>query len=398
MHLLEKYALSTGSKISKPFILKKYFPLPFEKYVTIQNSSGMGGKCFDYFQDVIDFIFPILEQNGYKIIQIGSKDDAPLNKVIPLQGMTNINQTAFILDNSKLHIGNDSFAIHMCSAFNIPLIALYSVSSPQIAGPFWKNDNQICLTPDNWKPSFNPNENPKKVNEIKIEKIIEAVHQLLFNKIDTSIKTLFIGSNYINQIVEVFPNQVVPTQFFQNHVLNIRFDYKKQLDEKDYIGSLNNINSRPCTIITDKPFNIQPFIDLKDNIKHIFYNITEGIDLQFLNQLSFLGSNHSLLFYLSNNEDILNQRKLECVDLPLNINIIQKNQKLDFNIDENTFYKSKKIILFDNKTYISKSAQESDKPIDINSNLLVQKISDIKNIDLFIREDSEYSLIYKNLI
>jgi len=57
MHLLETYALTTGSKIKKPFILKKYFPLPFERYVTIQNSSGMPGKCYDYFQEVIDFIF-----------------------------------------------------------------------------------------------------------------------------------------------------------------------------------------------------------------------------------------------------------------------------------------------------------------------------------------------------
>jgi ADP-heptose:LPS heptosyltransferase len=92
-----------------------------------------------------------------------------------LQGQTNINQTAFILENSKLHIGNDSFAIHMCSAFDVPLIGLYSVSSPEIAGPFWKNKNQICLTPKNWKPSFNPNESPKRVNEIKIESIIESI-------------------------------------------------------------------------------------------------------------------------------------------------------------------------------------------------------------------------------
>ncbi|MEY4342988.1 MAG: hypothetical protein RL736_784 [Pseudomonadota bacterium] len=124
MHLLEKYALNTGSKITKPFIIKKYFPVPYEKYITVQNSSGMSGKCYDYFQDVIDFLFPILEKNGYKIIQIGSKTDSSLNKVINLQGSTDINQTAFILNNSKLHIGNDSFAIHMCSAFEIPLIAL----------------------------------------------------------------------------------------------------------------------------------------------------------------------------------------------------------------------------------------------------------------------------------
>jgi ADP-heptose:LPS heptosyltransferase len=102
MHLLETYALSTGSKISKPFIIKKYFPLPTNKYITIQNSSGMNGKCYDYFQDVIDFLYEKLNSKGFQIIQIGSKEDKPLNRVINLQGQTDINQTAFILNNSSL--------------------------------------------------------------------------------------------------------------------------------------------------------------------------------------------------------------------------------------------------------------------------------------------------------
>jgi hypothetical protein len=397
MHLLEKYALSTGSKIKQPFILKKYFPLPFDKYITIQNSSGMNGKCYDYFQDVIDFIFPILEKNGYKIVQIGSKEDTPLNKVINLQGFTNINQTAFILNNSKLHIGNDSFAIHMCSAFGIPLIALYSVSSPEIAGPFWKNQKQICLTPENWKPSFNPNENPKRVNEIKIEKIINGINKLLFNNEKEFIETLIVGKDYKNNIIiEIFPNHVVPIQIFPNQILNIRFDYQKNLTEQDYLATLNNINSRPCAIVTDKPFNLQPFLQLKDKIKHIFYDITQDINLEFINQLSLSGINYTLIFYLKNNENILNSRKLECIDSPFNINVIEQKTKFNIHIDSNTFYKSKKIILFNNQTYISKAAQECNKPINLNNNFLIQNLNELNNLDSFIEKDLDYSLIYQD--
>jgi hypothetical protein len=54
-HLLETYSLQTGAKISKPFIIKNFYPVP-EKYITIHNSSGMGAKNYDYFQDVIDEI------------------------------------------------------------------------------------------------------------------------------------------------------------------------------------------------------------------------------------------------------------------------------------------------------------------------------------------------------
>jgi hypothetical protein len=399
MHLLEKYALSTGSKIKKPFIIKKYFPLPFEKYITIQNSSGMTGKCYDYFQDVIDFILPKLEKNGYKIVQIGSKEDAPLNNVINLQGMTNINQTAFILDNSKLHIGNDSFAIHMCSAFGIPLIALYSISSPEIAGPFWKNNNQICLTPENWAPSFNPNEIPKRVNEIKIEKIINSINKLLFKEDSESIDTLSIGHEYKqNIIVEIFPNHIIPSEIFPNQILNIRFDYQKELNEQDYTATLNNISTRACTIITDKPFNLQPFFQLKDKIKHIFYDVTKNINLEFINQMSVLGFNFTLIFYLSNNNEILNIRKFECIDYPFNINIVEEPTKFNIEINSNTFYKSKKIILFNNQTYLSKAAQESNKPINLNNGLLIQNLNEIADLDIFVKKDLNYSLVYKNLV
>jgi ADP-heptose:LPS heptosyltransferase len=192
MHLLETYALATGSKIKKPFINKKFFPVPFEKYITIQNSSGMQGKCYDYFQDVVDFIHEDLEKIGYKIIQIGSKDDRALKHVFHLQGQTNINQTAFILENSKLHVGNDSFAIHMCSAFGVPLIGLYSVSSPEIAGPFWKDNNQNCLTPENLgllligKPRFIPATVMAVLKVLKFSIILSVC--LLYSDIDTSFK------------------------------------------------------------------------------------------------------------------------------------------------------------------------------------------------------------------
>ena len=287
----------------------------------------------------------------------------------------------------------------MCSAFEVPLIALYSISSPEIAGPFWKNQNQICLVPDNWKPSFNPNENPKKVNKIKIEKIIDSVNYLLFNKSNKSIETVFVGNNYQqNTIIEIFPNQIISNDFFTNQILNIRFDYKDILNDKDHIATLNNLNYRPCIIITDKPFNLQPYFQFKEKIKNIFYDITNDINLEFIKQLSNLGFKYSLIFYLSDNEDILNSRKLECIDFPFNINVINENNKLDIQIHKNTFYKSKKIIIFNNKTYLSKAAQEEDLPVDIKNDFLIQNLNDIKNLNTFIKKDLNYSLIYNDLI
>jgi hypothetical protein len=395
MHLLETYALSTGSKITKPFIIKKYFPLPTNKYITIQNSSGMSGKCYDYFQDVIDFLYEKLNILGYQIIQIGSKEDKPLQRVFHLQGQTDINQTAFILNNSSLHIGNDSFAIHMCSAFGVPLIGLYSVSSPQIAGPFWKNKKQICLTPSNWRPSFNPNENPKKVNEIKIEKIIQSIETILFDKIETNVHTLHIGEEYNKYLIETVANQIIPPEAFKGQILNIRIDYKyEDLDTDDYNSLYHNLNIRNCVWITDKKINLKPFFHLKDKIPVIFYDITNQINIDFINEANFLGFKLSCIFNLKNNEEILNQRKLELIDLPQSIEVINIKSNLDYEIKDNTYYKSSKILIANNQFFLSKTAYKENKPVINNGSPLIQKLSEIQNLESFVENDLKYSFIF----
>jgi hypothetical protein len=397
MHLLETYALSTGSKISKPFIIKKYFPLPTNKYITIQNSSGMNGKCYDYYQEVIDFIYDDLEKIGYKIIQIGSKEDKPLKKVINLQGQTNINQTAFILDNSSLHVGNDSFAIHMCSAFDVPLIGLYSVSSPEIAGPFWKNNKQICLTPKDWRPSFNPNESPKKVNEILIEDIVKSVFSLLNINTQNNIETIHIGEDYDKFFVEVTSNQIIPKDIFPNENIHIRLDYKEEnLDESDYQSIYSNLNIRNCVIITDKALNLKPFFNLKSKVSCIFYNITNNINKDFIKEANMLGFKLVCIFDLNkDNEKILNQRKFELIDYPQSVEIVEFKNIFTFKVDNNTYYKSNKILIANNKFYLSRQAYKENKSIDINNYPLIQPLNEIQNLESFYNYDSKYSLIFK---
>jgi hypothetical protein len=398
MHLVETYSLSTGSKIKKPFIHKKFFPLPFDKYITIQNSSGMQGKCYDYFQEVVNFVYEDLEKFGYKIIQIGNKNDKPLTNVFNLQGQTNINQTAFILENSKLHIGNDSFAIHMCSAFGVPLIGLYSVSSPEIAGPFWKNKNQICLTPKNWKPSFNPNESPKRINEIKIESIIESIKLLLNINFSQNIETLFIGQRYGQILLESTPSIILQNNIFPEIPLNIRFDYIEEIQENDYICTLNNLNIRKCTIITDKALEIEKLAQLKDKIINVFYDITfNNIDFDFINKVKLLGIKIDFIFNKSKNRDesILNNKKLELVEHQEIIHVVENPEKPTEKIKESAFYKSKKIIFGNNNAYLSKAAYLENKSINLDKLDMTQKISDINNIDLLIEEDADYCLFYK---
>lgn len=387
MHLLDTYALRTGSKISKPFIIKKFFPLPVDKYITIQNSSGMPAKCYDYFQEVISYINKKLSNNNYKIVQIGSKEDKALNGVINLCGQTTINQTAFIISNSSFHISNDSFSIHMASAFNIPCVGLYSITYPNIAGPYWNKKNSICLTPENHKASFDPNEMPKTINSIKIETVIQAINSILFkdnNKIN--LQTKFIGSRYLNNVLETFPDQIIPPNILDNQMVNIRIDYiKNELTQNDYIGLINNLNIRPCSIITDKKFNIEPILQFKNNITQLIYNVTKSIDIEFVKNIFKYNINCIFIFEKDeddqNNELLLNQRKFDLIDYPVlvqEIPIVKKSIIQSLEKENNLFYSSKKILYSNQKIYASRHA--------FNKNISLENNTDLLDIPLNIHE------------
>jgi ADP-heptose:LPS heptosyltransferase len=125
MHLLEQYSLASGVKIKKPYIYEKFFPVTAEKYITFHPSSKPS-KTYDYWQEVINIISPILDSKGIKIIQLGQEKEKVYSGVVSLVGFTNINQTAFILRDCLLHFGADSFPTHIASGYNKKIVALYS--------------------------------------------------------------------------------------------------------------------------------------------------------------------------------------------------------------------------------------------------------------------------------
>ena len=390
MHLIERYALSTGSKISKPFIVKKFYPIDANKYITIQNSSGMPAKCYDYFQDVVNLILPKLNENGYKIVQIGGQEDTPIDGCIHLQGKTNINQTAYILDNSSLHLGNDSFAIHMCSSFDVPTIGLYSITLPKIAGAYWGQKNIALLPSNDHRPSFNPSETPKTINRIKIEDILYSINKLLFNSEEKFIETLYIGNRYKDTIVETTPDQVIDANFFSNHNLNIRLDYCEEITDVNLNYTLQNIANRKCSIITNKSFNLIPFLQVKSNITMVIYEVTHNSDIEFIKHLDHYGIPYVCVYDKSaNSEDNLVERKFELMEYCG----IQDFEKIPKNLpegifDKNFLFKSNKILLSKQKIYNSRACQLEDISISstndfVQSQQIINKNNLLEDFDFF---------------
>jgi hypothetical protein len=395
MHLLETYALSTASKIGKPFILKKFFPVKFDKYITIQNSSGMPSKCYDYFQEVVDFLLPTLNKHGIGIVQIGGKEDAPLQNVELLNGATNINQTAYIINNAILHVGNDSFAVHMASAFGVKNVGLYSITLPEIAGAYFNKNNSISLYPDKEKPSFNPNETPKRINKIKPEEVINACLKLLFdNNEKNNFKTLHIGNRYKEIIIESVPNNVISPEFFSNAILNIRCDY---IDNIDLNILYNNIAIRKCCIVTDKPFDLSPAPQFKQNLTLVIYDITKDLNIDFIKSLEKLGIKYVCAANTQiANQEYLHDKKTQLIDYCHieEYSLIPEGFDREILNTQNIKYKSNRIILSNGKIYSSSAALFENLNSENPNNLSID-IDKIQNKNKLL-EDLDYCIIYKD--
>ncbi|WP_396275003.1 glycosyltransferase family 9 protein [Hyphomonas sp.] len=401
MHILEQYALNCGLKIGKPFIHEKYFPLPLEKYITFNPFGKFNSRKYSYWQDVIDLLSPILSKENIGIVQIGGKDEIAYNNCLPLMGQTNFNQTAYIINNSLLHFGVDSFPIHMASYFDKKIVALYCNMYAQQSKPYWSSPQNIKLIQANLngkKPSYAAEENPKTINNIKPEEIVYSILELLNIKNNISQETIFIGDKYGSLLLESIPSVILPPNLFPNVVLNIRYDYINEIKEDDYICTLNNLNIRNCCIITDKPIDINRFAQIKDKISNIFYDISSNkIDVNFINSVKFLGIKIDFIFKKSNesNDIDLNNKKLELIEYPEQINIIENSNNIEM-IKDSTFYKSKKLLFASNNVYLSKAAYIENKPVQLTGDINVyQKLSEINNLELLIENDSEYCLFFK---
>lgn len=376
MHLLQQYSLASASKISKPFILDKFFPTNFDKYITVHTTSKLS-KSYSYFQEVINIIKPILDKENIQIIQIGAKEDNKIRGIIDLCGATNINQTAYLIKNSLLHLGVDSFPIHFADYYNIPIVGLYSNNYIDcVRGYFGDRNKQILLEPEvrkqGIKPSFSLEEPyPKQIDSINSETIAQSVLKLLNLPYTYPYKTLFIGSLFNQQILEGIPNQTVdlkPLGADSNFVMRMDILFNEEF-------LFNQLKSTKCLIYTDQPINKDLIRAAKPQIQEVIYELNEHNSWpDYIEFLQELGVKFTLLSYSS--EEIINKLKLDYFDYGI---IHKRNQdppKEIENIDkEKIYYKTNRYILSNQKIYTSLAALKENRPVP-NFGNNIEKIPD----------------------
>ncbi|MFH1753365.1 MAG: glycosyltransferase family 9 protein [Candidatus Omnitrophota bacterium] len=89
---------------------------------------------------------------GFSIIMIGDKSDAGLisdiigrmeSKPLNFAGLTNIPQLAYLLQNARLIITNDSAPMHVGCAAGADVLAIFGPTDPRKYGPLGSNDRII---------------------------------------------------------------------------------------------------------------------------------------------------------------------------------------------------------------------------------------------------------------
>lgn len=228
MNLIHAYSNYLGVvPTERPILNEQFFPLKDEKFITIHNDRKLESKFFEYFPEVISLLKPILSQLGYKIYQIGGPNDPILDGTDSQFLGLSWPQSIYILKRSSLHIGIDSAPIHISSAYDVPTIILYSHIYANQARPIWADkDKTIILEPD-WngrKPSYSPHESPKMIRTIKIEQIVQATFDLLGLNVNIDMKTLRVGNDYHEPVMEIIPDFFAENPALKNGVLHFRMD------------------------------------------------------------------------------------------------------------------------------------------------------------------------------
>lgn len=363
MHILERYSLSCGAKIGKPFLIDHFYPIPFEKYITVHTTGKFESRKYDYWPDVIDLIKNHLHNLGYKIVQVGTKEDPAIPNVdLDVRGQINVKQTAYIIKNSSLHVGMDSLPVHIASMYDIPIVALYPNMYSGQSKPYWNKKNKPVLIESHrngLKPSYSANESPKTVNMIFPEKIAKSVLDHFGGKDNITQETLFIGPLYHHFSIELVPDFVISRDQFNDGICNLRMDLHHDDENFARIAS-----SRKVNVIINRPINLRYIEICKHNIFSINVELNESFNVDYIDALKRLGIQVFLGIY-EDDEEKLNQIRYDYFEYE--VEKLERNNKRDLDfldkINENTMYKTNKFILSKKGIYTSKISWKNNTPV-----------------------------------
>jgi hypothetical protein len=402
--LASTYSNALGLQLGEMYIRKQFYPLEFDKYITVQAFSGnQPSKNYDHWNEILSILAPVFEQNGIKIVQIGAKDEPPLPGCVHLMGKTNWPQASYILSNSILHLGADSFGQHVAGALGIPLVVLFGSTDKFCHGAHWKKAHSF-IESHRWGrlPSYGP-ENEKTINLIPVEEVTNSIFKILGASIQLNRKSLLIGHRFNQPMLEWVPDAILHADFSKGSVPLARFD----LGGSEEV-LFQTLQGRKLNILTNRPINPNGLAQLRSNIDILTIEFTHNsyIDIPYLKALKSIGIKLQC-FTLDLDGEELSKKRLEFFD---HCQIIKVNHKtrdnfisdsrrylndphFNLEIKPSTWFKSNKFLLARGKVYLSKFHYLADLPTEDFS----KNVSQVPDHEEFWREQ-DYFYIFEQQI
>jgi len=352
MHLVEQYSLAMGARIDKPFIETNYYPLPFNKYIVVENGADIKSRIYGMWPDIILEIKPYLDEHEIAIVQIGHKDSEEIPAAFDLRGRTTTTQQAFLLKNAMLHCSTNDFLLDIASSFNVPVVAMYGNTFAEVARPYWGDRSKHVILESHRngrKPSFLAEENPRTINFINPEEVAYSVLKLLDIQVKNKIETKFIGDLYTTHILEAVPDFSPPQSFNPGIIINLRMDYKFDLQHMVNWGSNRKIN-----IFTNKVIDLNYLNAIKSNIVGIQQEVCTDLNTKYLGILNNLQIKCELF---TKNERALGKLRMKYFDYKVSLKkekTLKDIKDKAFDISDNLHYKSNKLLFSNGKKYLNK--------------------------------------------
>ena len=352
-HATQAYAAHCEVDSRPPQLLDSFYPISFPRYIVFHSAErNTPPECYNYWDLVLEALKPHLLDRGFNIVQLQHGEEIDTFSKFTDKHLANIGfqQSAHIINNSSGYLGTSDVFMHMASASNKKIVALFGDSYPEAEGPCWNKDHR-CLSPDfsETKPFFGRYQNTKRINDIKPERIAtEFLSLLLQEEAAIGLSSVFIGDNYHNENVEIIPNFFNPTILKPNQPINIRGDlhFDAQAISSWLQGRKANLFIKP-----DNSTDFSLLSAFKPNINRLNVFIDGNTTLEAVKSIKRSGVPIALF---CKEEAQLEQVRLKFIDWIVDLFSLKEKKDLD-NINEIDYttskFRSSKTVLSDNQAY-----------------------------------------------
>ena len=169
-----------------------------DSYICVHvNASDLALERRWPYENFVELIKNILKQHNIKIIFIGAKAESSSiesilklvknSNAVNLAGKLNIRQLAYLFENAKLLIANDSGPLHLAVTMGTRTISFFGPETPVLYGPrgeghivFFKNINcSPCINVHESKTVKCYRDKLKCMESISVQEVIDAVNRVL---------------------------------------------------------------------------------------------------------------------------------------------------------------------------------------------------------------------------